>query len=83
MQWPYNQDVCLTCAMCASACPVAGVDDFDPRKMVRMVSLGMLDEVVRIPLALDLHHVRQVRTGLPHGDRHRRHHPAHPLAAGP
>ncbi len=39
--WPYSQDDCLTCAMCASACPVAGVDDFDPRKIVRMVSLGM------------------------------------------
>ena len=45
-QWPFQQDVCLTCAMCASACPVAGVDDFDPRKMVRMVSLGMLDQAV-------------------------------------
>jgi len=42
--WPYSQDVCLTCAMCAGTCPVAGVDDFDPRKMVRMVSLGMVDE---------------------------------------
>ena len=46
-QWPFNQDVCLTCAMCASACPVAGVDDFDPRKMVRMVSLGQLDQAVQ------------------------------------
>ena len=45
--WAYEQDVCLTCAMCASACPVAGVDDYDPRKMVRMVSLGMVDEVAR------------------------------------
>jgi len=43
--WPYEQDACLTCAMCASACPVAGVDDFDPRKMVRLVSLGMVDQV--------------------------------------
>ncbi|MGD9308457.1 MAG: 4Fe-4S dicluster domain-containing protein [Desulfosarcina sp.] len=46
-QWPYDQDVCLTCAMCASACPVAGVDDFDPRKMVRMVSLGLLEPAVQ------------------------------------
>ena len=46
-EWPYEQDVCLTCAMCASACPAAGVDDYDPRKMVRMVSLGMMDEVAR------------------------------------
>ncbi len=45
--WSYEQDVCLTCAMCASACPVAGVDDYDPRKMVRMVSLGMVDQVAR------------------------------------
>jgi heterodisulfide reductase subunit C len=45
--WAYEQDVCLTCAMCASACPVAGVDDYDPRKMVRMVSLGMVDEVAQ------------------------------------
>lgn len=43
--WPYEQDLCLTCAMCSGACPVAGVDDFDPRKMVRMVSLGMADRV--------------------------------------
>lgn len=42
-QWPYAQDVCLACAMCSSACPVAGVDDFDPRKIVRMVSLGMAE----------------------------------------
>lgn len=45
--WPHQQEVCLACAMCASACPVAGVDDFDPRKMVRMVSLGMHDQAVR------------------------------------
>ncbi len=45
--WRHEQDLCLTCAMCASACPVAGVDDFDPRKMVRMVSLGMVDQVVQ------------------------------------
>jgi heterodisulfide reductase subunit C len=41
--WPHGQDVCLTCAMCSSSCPVAGVDDFDPRKVVRMVSLGMAE----------------------------------------
>ena len=45
--WPYSQDVCLTCAMCSSTCPVAGVDDFDPRKLVRLVSLGMTDTAVR------------------------------------
>jgi heterodisulfide reductase subunit C len=45
-QWPYSQDTCLTCAMCSGICPAAGVDDFDPRKMVRMFSLGMQAELV-------------------------------------
>lgn len=43
--WPYAQDACLTCAACSGTCPVAGVDDFDPRKIVRMVSLGLTDDV--------------------------------------
>lgn len=43
--WPCAQDLCLTCANCSGACPVAGVDDFDPRKVVRMVALGMTDQV--------------------------------------
>ncbi|MDA8138459.1 MAG: 4Fe-4S dicluster domain-containing protein [Desulfobacteraceae bacterium] len=42
-QWPHAQDNCLTCAMCSGACPVAGVDDFDPRKIVRLISMGMTD----------------------------------------
>jgi heterodisulfide reductase subunit C len=44
--WPYAQDYCITCAVCASGCPVSGVDDFDPRKLVRMVSLGFSQEIV-------------------------------------
>jgi len=43
--WACAQDLCLTCANCSGACPVAGVDDFDPRKVVRMVALGMTDQV--------------------------------------
>lgn len=43
--WPYAQDACLTCAMCSGTCPVAGVDDFDPRKIVRMVALGLTEDV--------------------------------------
>jgi heterodisulfide reductase subunit C len=39
--WPYSQDICLTCGLCSSSCPVSGIDAFDPRKLVRMVSLGM------------------------------------------
>ncbi len=44
--WPYSQDYCVTCGLCASSCPVSGVDSFDPRKLVRMISLGMEDELV-------------------------------------
>lgn len=43
--WPHAQEACLTCAMCSGACPVAGVDDFDPRKVIRMAALGMADAV--------------------------------------
>jgi heterodisulfide reductase subunit C len=44
--WPFSQDVCLTCGICSGTCPVAGVDGFDPRKLVRMIALGMEDETV-------------------------------------
>lgn len=38
--WPFDQAFCATCGLCNSACPVAGVDGFDPRMLVRLVSLG-------------------------------------------
>ncbi len=41
--WPYSQDFCVTCGLCASSCPVSGVDGFDPKKLIRLISLG-LDE---------------------------------------
>ena len=44
--WPYLQDYCMTCGLCSSACPVSGVDEFDPRKVIRMISLGLEDDVV-------------------------------------
>lgn len=44
--WPFAQDVCLTCGLCASACPVSEVDGYDPRKIVRMVAMGLSDELV-------------------------------------
>ena len=37
---------CLTCGSCASACPVSGVDGMDPRKAVRMVVLGLEQELI-------------------------------------
>lgn len=39
-------DVCLTCGSCASACPVSGVDGLDPRKAIRMVTLGLEEELI-------------------------------------
>jgi heterodisulfide reductase subunit C len=45
--WPYAQDTCLTCGLCASACPASGVDGFNPRKIIRMAALGMADELVQ------------------------------------
>ncbi len=39
-------DACLTCGTCASACPISGVDGLDPRKIVRMVFLGLDEEVI-------------------------------------
>lgn len=32
--------------MCSSCCPVSGIDGFDPRKLIRMVALGLQEEVV-------------------------------------
>jgi heterodisulfide reductase subunit C len=40
-EWPFDQDYCVTCGLCASSCPVSGIDDFDPRKMIRLISLGL------------------------------------------
>jgi heterodisulfide reductase subunit C len=44
--WPFSQDYCLTCGICASACPVSGIDGFDPRKIIRMITLGMEQDVI-------------------------------------
>lgn len=43
---PALADVCLTCGSCAGACPISGVDDLDPRKIIRMAFLGLDDELV-------------------------------------
>ncbi len=44
-----NLDFCLTCGACASGCPAAGIDGFDPRKFLRMVLLGMDEEILNAP----------------------------------
>lgn len=45
-RWPFSQDVCMTCGICACTCPVSGVDGFDPRKVVRLAAMGLEQELV-------------------------------------
>lgn len=44
-----NLNLCLTCGACASGCPATGLENMDPRKFVRMVALGLDDELTRHP----------------------------------
>jgi len=44
-----NLDLCLTRGACASGCPATGLENMDPRKFVRMVALGMDEEVMTTP----------------------------------
>ena len=37
---------CLTCGSCSAACPLAGVDGLDPRRIVRMALLGLEEELL-------------------------------------
>ncbi|MEW6669788.1 MAG: 4Fe-4S dicluster domain-containing protein [Thermodesulfobacteriota bacterium] len=38
---------CFACGLCTASCPVSGIDpDFNPRKMIRMVLLGMRKELL-------------------------------------
>jgi ferredoxin len=40
-----NLNICLTCGTCAAGCPATGFENMDPRKFVRMMALGMDEEV--------------------------------------
>ncbi len=44
-----NLDLCFTCGTCSSGCPATGLHDMDPRKFLRMVLLGMDEEVLSTP----------------------------------
>ena len=44
-------DLCLTCEACTSECPATGLENMDPKKLVRMVALGMDEEVMTSPWA--------------------------------
>ena len=41
-----NLNLCLTCGLCSSGCPATGLASMDPRKMLRMIALGLDDEVL-------------------------------------
>ncbi|MFQ5883780.1 MAG: 4Fe-4S dicluster domain-containing protein, partial [Thermoplasmata archaeon] len=38
---------CMQCGTCSASCPVAPFADFNPRQIVNLVSLGLLDKAVR------------------------------------
>ncbi len=44
-----NLDLCLTCGACVSGCPAAGLEDMDPRKFLRMATLGLDDKITKHP----------------------------------
>jgi len=44
-----NFDICLTCGACTGGCPATELYDMDPRKFIRMLLLGLEDEVAAHP----------------------------------
>ncbi len=44
-----NLNLCLTCGACASGCPATGLENMDPRKFIRMVALGLDEEITEHP----------------------------------
>ncbi len=44
-----NLNLCLTCGACASGCPATGLEGMDPRKFIRMVALGLDEEITNTP----------------------------------
>ncbi len=46
-----NIQLCFACGTCTACCPVAGIDDeFNPRRIIRQVLLGMRKEVLSSPV---------------------------------
>ncbi len=44
-----NLNLCLTCGACTAGCPASGLAGMDPRKFVRMIALGMDEEILKTP----------------------------------
>ena len=46
-----NIELCFACGTCTAGCPVSAVDDeYNPRKIIRQVLLGMRKEVLSSPV---------------------------------
>lgn len=46
----FDLNLCLTCGTCSNGCPITGtpgMEGWDTRKVIRMLALGLLDEVVQ------------------------------------
>ncbi|MGC8719928.1 MAG: 4Fe-4S dicluster domain-containing protein, partial [Thermodesulforhabdaceae bacterium] len=46
----FNLSYCLTCGTCTNGCPITGnpgAEGLDTRKVLRMIALGLIDEVVQ------------------------------------
>ncbi len=41
-------DLCLTCGTCTGGCAASGLMDMDPRKLIRMLNLGMDEDVKKM-----------------------------------
>lgn len=44
--WPYAQHFCITCGLCASACPASGLDGVNPRMLIRLIGIGLEEDIV-------------------------------------
>jgi Fe-S oxidoreductase len=42
----HRMDYCLTCGMCVSGCPAAGLEGLDPKKLIRMILFGQDEEIL-------------------------------------
>lgn len=46
----FDLHICLTCGTCTNGCPITGMpgmEGWDTRKVLRMLALGMLEDVVQ------------------------------------
>ena len=44
--WRADLNYCMSCAKCLSVCPLHGYSEWDPRRVVRMVLLGLEQQVI-------------------------------------